>query len=174
MTEKFSSSKFLFLTVLVVAAAITRFIPHPPNFAPIAAMALFGGAYFNSRKMAFLVPFAALILSDLVIGLYDGFWVVYIAFAVIVGIGLMLKEKVKVGNVALASVIASVSFFVITNFGWWLTGMLYPMDLSGLVACYVAAIPFFHNTLIGDLFYTGVLFGVFEFAKSKYPVLAKN
>ncbi|HPO55449.1 MAG: hypothetical protein RBR95_00800 [Ignavibacteriaceae bacterium] len=173
MTDKFSSTKFLVMCGLVLFAAFARFIPHPPNFAPIAAMALFGGAYFSNKKLAFIVPFAALFLSDLVIGLYEGIWVVYISFALVVLIGMTLKNRIKIGNVAVASITASAAFFVITNFGVWAMGILYPKTAEGLIACYTAAIPFFHNTLLGDLFYTGVLFGVYEVVKVKFPVLAE-
>jgi len=172
MTDKLISTRFLVLSALVLLAAFARFIPHPPNFAPIAAMALFGGAYFNNKKLAFIVPFAALFFSDLVIGLYNGIWVVYLSFALVVAIGLTLKGRIKLGNVALASVTASAAFFVVTNFGVWASGILYPQTYTGFVACYTAAIPFFQNTLLGDLFYTGLLFGVFELAKAKLPVLA--
>ena len=172
MTDKLTSTRFLVLCGLVLFAAFARFIPHPPNFAPIAAMALFGGAYFNNKKLAFIIPFAALLFSDLVIGLYEGIWVVYLSFALVVLIGLTLKDRIKLGNVALASVTASAAFFVVTNFGVWASGILYPQTFSGFIACYTAAIPFFHNTLLGDLFYTGVLFGVFELAKAKLPALS--
>jgi hypothetical protein len=171
MKEKISSKKFLLMGVLLLAAAFSRFIPHPPNFAPIAAMALFSGAYFSDKKIAFLLPIFAMFLSDLFIGLHEGMWFVYIGFALIVGIGFLLQNRIKARNVLLASLSASVAFFVITNFGVWVMGLYYPTNLAGLAQSYIAAIPFFHNAILGDLVYSGLLFGVYELAKRKVPEL---
>lgn len=163
--------RFWLLTLMVFAAAFVRLIPHPPNFAPIAAMALFGGAYFNKKSFAFAVPLAAMFLTDAIIGFHSGMWLVYLSFALIVVIGMLMLKKVNVQNVVLASLTASISFFIITNFGVWAFGTMYPKNIAGLIECYIAAIPFIQNTLIGDLFFSGIMFGVFEFAKSKLPVL---
>jgi hypothetical protein len=165
--------RFLVLAGMILIAAFTRLIPHPPNFTAIAAMALFGGAYFSRKSLAFAVPLAAMFLSDLIIGFHQGMYAVYLSFIFIVMIGLTLKNKKKAGNVFLASVSASVLFFVITNFAQWLSYPLYSKDIAGLIACYVAAVPFFHYTLLGDLFFVGALFGLFELAKMKFPQLAK-
>lgn len=165
--------RFWFLTFLVFVAAAVRLIPHPPNFAPIAAMALFGGAYFNKKSFAFAVPLAAMFLSDAIIGFHSSMWIVYVSFALIVLIGIVLLKKVNVKNVIAASVTASLSFFIITNFGVWAFGTMYPKNFAGLIECYIAAIPFIQNTLIGDLFYSGIMFGIYEFAKSKIPVLTE-
>ena len=153
--------------IFVLAAAFIRLIPHAPNFAPIGAMALFGGAYLN-KKTAFLLPLAAMALSDFFIG-FDSITsrlTVYGSFALIVLIGFWLRRERSVGKVVLASITASVLFFIITNFGVWLAGSIYPKTLEGLVACYSAAIPFFRNTMAGDLFYSGVFFGSFELVKA--------
>lgn len=173
MNEMKLSPRFLILTALIVAAAIVRLLPHPPNFAPIAAMALFGGAYFNKKVFAFAIPLAALFLTDLFLGFHNTMWAVYLSFIVIVGLGMVILKKKSVIKIILASVSASVLFFIITNFAFWATDTLYPTTAAGLAACYTAAIPFFHNTLIGDLFFTGVMFGLFELAKAKFPELVK-
>jgi hypothetical protein len=165
--------RFLVLAGMILIAAFTRLIPHPPNFTAIAAMALFGGAYFSRKSLAFAVPLIAMFFSDMIIGFHQGMYAVYLSFIFIVMIGLTLKNKKKAGNVFLASVSASVLFFVITNFAQWLSYPLYSKDIAGLIACYVAAIPFFHYTLLGDLFFVGALFGLFELAKMKFPQLAK-
>ena len=167
------SPRFLMLTGMILVAALIRLLPHPPNFAPIAAMALFGGAYFNKKAFAFVIPLAALFLTDLFLGFHNTMWAVYLGFILIVGLGMIMLKKKSVLTVILASVSASVLFFVLTNFAFWATDTLYPTNLTGLAACYTAAIPFFHNTLIGDLFYTGVMFGLFELVKIKFPQLAK-
>ena len=165
--------RFWVLAGIILAAAFTRLIPHPPNATAIGAIALFGGAYFNKKSLAFAVPLIAMFLSDLIIGFHPGMYAVYLSFALIVMIGMTLKNKKKVVNIFLASVSASVLFFVVTNFALWLTGILYPKTIAGLAECFVAAIPFFHYTLFGDLFFVGVLFGLFEFAKLKFPQLEK-
>lgn len=172
MKEKFTSNKFLFLSGLVLLASATRLIPHPPNFAPISAMALLGGAYFTNKKFAFIVPFIAMFLTDLILGFHNTMWAVYVSFTITVLIGMSLKKK-KVLNIALASISSSVLFFVLTNFAFWATGLMYTTDLKGFTQCYVAAIPFFQNSLIGDLTYTALMFGCFELARIKLPKLVQ-
>jgi hypothetical protein len=156
---------------MILAAAASRLIPHPPNVASITAVALFGGAYISDKRLAFLVPMAALFISDLVLGLYGHMEVVYGSFALVVCIGLLLRRRrtpLAIGGAALAS---SVLFFVITNFGVWAFGSLYPKTMAGLLACYVAAIPFFQNSLFGDAVYTVALFGGFALAAKWWPAL---
>lgn len=165
--------RFWILTIMIFAAAFVRLLPHPPNFASIAAMALFGGAYFSKKSFAFAVPLVAMFLTDAIIGFHSGMWIVYLSFALIVVIGMLMLKKVSIKNVVLASVTASLSFFIITNFGVWAFGTMYPKNIAGLVECYIAAIPFIQNTLLGDLFFSGVMFGIFEFAKTKLPALAQ-
>jgi hypothetical protein len=159
----------LVLIAMVVAAAATRLIPHPPNLASISAIALFGGAYFSDRRLAFLIPLAALLLSDLILGFYSHMEVVYLSFALIVCIGLWLQNKRSVFQIAGAALASSVLFFLLTNFGVWAFESLYPKTLEGLISCYVAAIPFFQNTLQGDLFFTVVLFGGFALLERSFP-----
>lgn len=157
--------RLLVLVGMVLAAAFSRLIPHPPNMASMAAVALFGGAYFADKRMAFLVPFAALLLSDLILGVYRHMEVVYASFAAVVCIGFWLQRKRSTLRVGLAAVASSAVFFVLTNLGVWAFGSIYPNTLAGLVACYVAAIPFLGNSLQGDLLYTVVLFGGFRMAE---------
>ena len=164
--------KFWILTLMIFAAAFVRLLPHPPNFAPIAAMALFGGAYFNKKWAAFLVPLAAMFITDLILGFHETMWAVYLSFGLIVVFGMMMIKEKKIGNIFFASVISSVSFFIITNFGTWLSTPLYQKTGAGLAACYTAAIPFFHQTLLSDLFFVGILFGAYYLAKQKLPHLA--
>lgn len=165
--------RFLIISLMILAAAFVRLIPHPPNFAPIAAMALFSGAYFNKKSFAFAVPLAAMFLTDAIIGFHSSMWIVYLSFALIVVIGMFMLKKISIKNVIVASVTASISFFLITNFGVWAFGTMYPKNIAGLIECYIAAIPFIQNTLLGDLFYSGIMFGIFEFAKSKLTVLSQ-
>ena len=163
--------RFLVLISMVLMAAASRLIPHPPNVTSLTAVALFGGAYFSDRRLAFLVPLSALFLSDLVLGFYHHMEVVYLSFALIVTIGLWLQKHRTAFPIAGAALVSSVLFFVLTNFGVWTFDALYPKTLEGLVACYVAAIPFFQNTLLGDLLYTAVLFGGFALLENRLPAL---
>ncbi len=172
MNSKLLSPRFLFLCAMIAAAAFTRFIPHLPNFTAVGAMALFGGAYFTNKKLAFAVPLIAMFLTDLFLGFHSTILSVYFAFALMVVIGMTMIQKKKVSNIVLASLTAAVLFFVITNFAFWMTDVMYPMTASGLAACYTAAIPFFGYNLAGNLFYSGVMFGLFELAKMKFPQLA--
>ena len=146
--------------VLIVLAAASRLLPHPPNFAPVAAIGLYAGAY-TSRRAAWLVPFAALLLSDLVLGFYHPVSMVvnYLAFASCLGLGAAWLAKGRsLPRVAGAVLASSVTFFVISNFGMWLSGY-YPRTWAGLVECYTAALPFFRNTLASDAVYSAALFG---------------
>jgi hypothetical protein len=157
---------------MILAAAAMRLLPHPSNFTSIGALALFAGAHFDDKRWAFIVPLAAMFLSDLVIGFHSQMPLVYSAFAVIVAMGFLLKEKKSAANIAGASVAAALFFFIVSNFGVWVFDGLYPLTLQGLVACYVAAIPFFQNWLIATLFYSAALFGGLALAEKKLPVLA--
>ncbi|GAB4299280.1 MAG: hypothetical protein Kow0098_25570 [Ignavibacteriaceae bacterium] len=173
MNNKLLTPKLLTLTGIILAAAIIRLIPHPPNFAPVAAVALFGGAYFSNKKLAFAIPLLVMFLTDIVLGLHSTIWAVYLSFALIVVIGRIMIRQKKVMNIIFASVTASVSFFIITNFAHWLIDPVYSKNMIGLVSCYTAAIPFFHYTLLSDLFFAGIMFGFFELMKVKLPVLSE-
>lgn len=147
--------------LIIVFAVVLRLVPHEPNFAPITAMALFGGAYF-SKKYALIVPLVALFISDAIIGFHSTMPFVYGSFLLSGVIGLWLHNHKNVVNVAAGTFGASVLFFLITNLGVWLAGGLYPHTGSGLVQCFINAIPFFRNTVLGDFFYTGLFFGGYE------------
>jgi hypothetical protein len=162
------------LISIVLAAALARLIPHPPNMTSVTAVALFGGAYFSDRRLAFLVPLAALFLSDLFLGFYGHMEVVYLSFALIVCIGLLLGKDRSVLRIAVAALTSSFLFFLPTNFGVWAFGSLYPRTLDGLITCYVAAIPFFRNTFQGDMLYTFILFGGFALLKRRFSVLRES
>jgi hypothetical protein len=187
-TTQFVSPRAWLLTALVVLAALTRLVPHPPNFAPIGAMALFGAFHFRGKWAALLVPLAAMFLSDLALeattrlglqsgwmahgqGFHAGMWSVYAAFALIAVLGLLLRRKKSVPRVAAALLGSSVLFFLVTNFAVWAEGTLYPRTAEGLVTCYIAAVPFFHWTVLGDLAYGTALFGGFALAERWYPAV---
>lgn len=161
----------IFLLSLCLLAAATRLLPHPPNFAPITAIALFGAVYFD-RKFAVILPITALLLSDAVLGFYGGMLWVYGSFLMIGMIGFWLRGRKTVTATASATLAGSVLFYLVTNFGVWLSGTLYPPTFAGLMECYAAAVPFFRNTLLGDGFYVAVLFGVTELASRYVPAVA--
>lgn len=173
MKENILNPKFIVLTLILLGAAFTRLIPHYPNFTAIGAMALFGGAYMNNKKIAFAIPLLAMFLTDMIIGFHTNMLAVYLSFAAIVFIGFGLKNKKRIPNIFLASVSASVLFFIVTNFSAWIFSPIYPKTAAGLAMSYTAAIPFFHYTMLGDLFYVGIMFGVFELAKVKFAKLAE-
>ncbi len=153
--------RFLAIVSLVSIAVVARFVPHPPNFTPIAAMALFAGARFGSIRVGLCVPLLAMVLSDLF--LPHGFHVltpaVYGSLVLIVGIGTWVASVPSPWAILAASLAGSVSFFVITNLAVWVVFDMYPKTAGGLAACYVAAIPFFRNTVAGDVFFAAILFG---------------
>lgn len=153
--------QLLFGFGLVLAAALSRLLPHPMNFTPIAAIALSSAVYLD-RRYAFLIPLAAMLISDYFIGFHTGMPWVYGSFIMIGLVGLWLRSHKRPLLIVGASLTSSVLFFIVTNFGVWFTGTMYPKTWEGFVACYVAAIPFFQNTLVGDLAYTAALFGLFE------------
>ena len=173
----------LLLVAMIVLAALSRLLPHPPNFSPVEAMALFGGAYFANRAWAIVVPLIAMVLSDIGLGLMFGgsymsyvgslsFWSVYVCIALSTVLGFGLRGKVSGTNVLGYSLVGSVLFFVVTNFTTWLgSTSMYPQTGSGLVAAYVAGIPFFKWTVLGTLFYSAVLFGGFALLRRQAPAL---
>jgi hypothetical protein len=145
--------------MLVIIVCATRWMPHPPNFAPVGAVALFGSAYFADRRAALLVPLAGMLLSDLVLGFHSTIIYVYGAFALISLWGFaFLRGKATPVRTLAAAVGSTVIFFVVSNFGVWAMGNYYSQTAVGLLECYVAAIPFLGNTFLGDLFYSAVLF----------------
>jgi len=180
MNNKINYSRLAVVGSIILAGALFRFIPHWPNFTPVAAMALFGGAYLGRKYLAFLVPFAAMFLSDLILGFHPYMGAVYLAFGLTVIIGMLIRSKISTGNVVLASVGSSVLFYLITNFSAWLASPIYPNTFLGLMESYIAGLAFFNNgslglsfflnELAGTLFYSGLFFGAYYFAKQRIPV----
>lgn len=176
---------FYIIAGFIIFAALSRLLPHAYNFTPIGAIALFGAAYFPQKKWAFIIPVAALWLSDLFLNnmvyasyyegfafFSSGFLYTYGAFALVVMLGIYLFDKITVPRVLAGALGGSIIFFIVSNFGVWLASPMYPLTLEGLIVCYTAAIPFFHYTLAGNLVYCGVLFGGFEYLRYKMPELS--
>ena len=169
MNKNLLSSKFIFAAGLILAAAFTRLIPHYPNFTAVGAIALFGGTYLPNKKLAFTIPFVAMLLTDLIIGFHQTMWAVYLSFGLIVLIGIQISKNKKVTNILFATISSSILFFLATNFAQWLSDPFYAKTGAGLALCFTMAIPFFGYTALGDMFYVAVLFGVYELAKTKLP-----
>ena len=192
MTEKINPRFAVLLLLMVVVAAMR--IPNAAqltpwaNFTPIGAMGLFGGAYFTSRWKAFAFPLLTLFASDLIISnivfdgkygvLYSGWYIIYGIFALIVFFGKWILQKVTLKNVIGASVVAALGHWLIADFTVWIGGgtdlrTMAPLtkNWAGLVQCYAQGFPFMKNFLIGNLVYSGILFGGFQLAQQRYPVL---
>lgn len=146
---------------IIFLAVVARLIPHAPNFAPIGGLALFSGSNFKN-KIALLIPLSAMFISDIFLGFHKTIPYVYASFLIIALIGGLIKND-KWQSLLKASLISSVLFFLITNFGVWATGTMYQKNLSGLIQCYGFGLPFFRNTLISDLFYTFSFFYGYKF-----------
>ncbi|MDP3883030.1 MAG: hypothetical protein Q8Q48_03160 [Candidatus Staskawiczbacteria bacterium] len=161
--KKEKNTEFIIAIFLVLVGVALRLVPHAPNFTPISAIALFGGVYF-SRRTAFVLPVLAILISDLFIGFYDFkiMAAVYGSFILSVALGLWLKNHKKWHLIVGGAILSSVLFFLITNFAVFAFSPWYAKSLSGLIQCYVMALPFFKNTLLGDIFYTAVFFGAYE------------
>ncbi len=171
------NSKLILLSALILIAAFGRIIPHPYNMSPIAAMGLLGSAYFSRKWMALLIPFLATWLSDLFINnliypeLFDGFtwfyagsaWV-YGSYALISMMGYILLNTVSIARIASSSILATSIFFLMTNFGAWIGNPMYPQTFEGLMMSYAAGLPFLQGSFVGDLMYSGILFGGFALA----------
>lgn len=155
--------KYLPAFILIALGMAARFLPHPANFAPIGAIAIFSGLYLP-KKLAFSLPLAAMFFSDLFIGFYA--WPimlsVYVGFVIMGAIGLVVRKNKKLSTILGGTILGSLIFYLVTNGAVWAFGSLYPPTLAGLTQSYYMAIPFFRNSLLGDLFYTGVLVGAYE------------
>jgi len=160
------------ITGIVLAAAALRLAPHPMNFAPIGALALFGGAYFSSKREALAIPLVSLIVGDVFTGFHQLIPFVYASFLASVTIGFWLRRKRSAPRIAAAALAGAVQFFLVTNFALWASSIgSYPKTAEGLAACYIAGFPLFWNTLAGDAFYAALLFGGMALAERRFPVL---
>jgi hypothetical protein len=174
-TQMSEKETLLYRTLLALAivalAAALRIAPHPWNFTPVGAMALFSGAIIRDRRLAFFFPILALFVGDMFIGFHRLMPVVYASFLVNVAIGFWLRDRRSLGRIAAGTLLGAVQFFLVTNFAVWAFGLSHPRNSAGLLACYVAGIPFFWNTLAGDAGYAILLFGGFALAESPFSAL---
>ena len=157
------SSKNIILVALLALAITLRLLPHIPNFVPITAIALFAGVYFGGA-WAYILPLMAMIITDIFLGFHSTMLFVYGSLILTVGIGHIVRTKKNPLTILAGTLAGSILFFIITNFGVWTTTKWYTPDISGLLKCYEMAIPFFRNSLAGDLFYVTIFFGAYESA----------
>lgn len=179
--------RFSLLVVIILVAAFSRIIPHMPNFSPLGAIGLFSAAYFTRKWHAFLIVLVATWLSDLFINnviyaqynpeftwFYNGFYWQYGSYIVITFIALFIFNKINLQRIVLGALMSTVVFFLISNFGVWATGTMYPKTSEGLLTCYAAGIPFMKGTLLGNFVYSGLLFGTFALLKKRIPSLQQS
>ncbi|HXM99374.1 MAG TPA: DUF6580 family putative transport protein [Candidatus Dormibacteraeota bacterium] len=158
----------------ILVGAALRVAPHPWNFTPIGAMALFAGAMIRDRRVAFVIPLVTLFAGDIVIGFHKLIPFVYVSFLVSVLIGGFLRNHTSPFRVAGATLLGAVQFFLVTNFAVWALLGTYPRTATGLAACYAAGIPYFWNTLAGDALYAACLFGGFALVEHFVPALRQQ
>jgi hypothetical protein len=176
--KEITTLRFRIILLLILGAAVVRLLPHEPNFTPVGAMALFAGTYIINKRLALAVPLVIMLLSDVMLevlhgnGFHRTLFFVYGSFMLITCLGFLLRRRIQRQTIMVASLVGSLIFFFVTNFGVWLMSHgYYPLTWAGLIQCYIAAIPFFKGTVMGDLFYNFILFGSYSLVKWKFPKL---
>ena len=164
---------------LVILGTLMRVVPHPWNLTPVGAVALFSGACFDRKRWAFAVPLAALFASDSLLEIFTGHGyhslmpVIYATFALIVVFGMILYDRRHSPFAVASGAVASATiFYIVSNFAMWTISTIYPKTATGLIACYVAAIPFYGTMLLGDIVYAALLFRTFVWAERRLTQLA--
>ena len=185
--KKIFTPRFIFVTTAILIAAFSRMIPHMQNFSPLGAIALFGAAHLTKKWQAFLIPIVATFLSDIFINnviyaqynphfvwFYEGFYWQYGSYLIITLAAIIIfNSKVTLPRFLIGTLSSTAIFFFITNAGCFVGNPAYPQNFGGLMSCYAAGIPFLKGTFLGDLCYSGVLFGSFYLAQRRIPVLVK-
>lgn len=177
-TKELFTAKGKFIILMILAVSLIRLFPHQPNFTPLGAIALFGGTYISNKRWAIFIPLIALFISDIVLQFINGTGFhltmpfVYGSLVLISMLGFLLRRRVQRQTIMVASLVGSLIFFFVTNFGTWVTEGIYEHSFNGLVNCYIMGIPFFKGTVMGDLFYNLILFGSYGLVKWKFPKLA--
>ena len=160
----------LLIIILTLFAIFSRLIPHPPNFTPLLAIALYSGISFKNKTL-FVIPLTAMIVSDVFLGYHSSILWVYLSLLIIFYIGYISFKKYSFSNLILLSLISSLMFFILTNFGVWIIG--YPNTIEGLIACYIAAIPFFHNTLFSTILFSSIFHFSYKYSISVFSTKKK-
>ncbi len=172
MNKNQNNLTILTIASLILVGAFSRLLPHPPNFTAIGAIALFAGMNLQDKRLSFLIPISSLAITDLIIGRgFDSY--VYISFAIIVLLGILIQSKKTILPVLATSILGSVLFFLITNFSVFIGSNMYPHTISGLMMCYAAGIPFSYNNLLADLFFNSIFFYAWTLVVKSFPVLSR-
>ena len=158
------------ITSIIFVGVLSRLLPHPPNFTPLTGIALLGAVYYPKKWQSFIIPLIIMFISDIFIGLHPTIPFVYVSFIIIASLGFLLRRNFGWGKLIMITLISSILFYLVTNFGVWVMSNMYPKNFTGLIECYIAGLPFFRNTLIGDLLYTSIFFGLAEVMK-KYNIV---
>ena len=150
---KSNKNNYYAIIGIIILLATARLLPHPPNFTPILGMAVFSGAIISRRLIAYLIPLAAMLLSDLYLGLHSSIPIIYFSLAVCVLIGTFIEPRVSILNSFLGISLGVLVFFLITNFMVWYGSGMYEFSISGLMTCYFMGLPFVQNTFISSILY---------------------
>jgi len=161
----------ILIITFIIFIAFSRFAPHPPNFTPILSIALFSGMVFKN-KFIFCIPLGAMLLSDYYIGFHNSIIWVYVSLLLIYLLGKAFFNYFSTINIFLLSFLSSVIFFILSNFGVWLIG--YPKTLSGFIACYIAAIPFFTNTLLSTILYSFIFYYGYKYILKNNKIISNK
>ena len=163
-------NSFILPIVIILALSLTRLIPHPWNFTPILAAGIFSGFYFKKFFFSLFIIIFSMFLADIFIGFHNTMFFTYISLIVAVILGVFIKH-LKFSEIIFSGLVSSICFFLITNFGAWITLAMYEKNLEGLMSSYILAIPFFHNTLISTFLYLFLLKIIFELTLNKKKLL---
>jgi len=146
---------------LILIGILLRFAPHAPNFTPVAAIALFSALYLP-RKYALVAPLLLMVVSDLFIGMHNVVLFTWGGFILITYLGFGLKSNKSFSRIMATSLVSSIAFYIVSNFGVWVMGW-YPHTLKGLITSYIMALPFLRNFTLATLCYVAVFVGIYEF-----------
>ncbi|HOV91921.1 MAG TPA: hypothetical protein PLC04_02415 [Candidatus Kapabacteria bacterium] len=152
---------FILLNLLIILAIASRFLPHPPNFTAVISVGIFAGFLFKNKTIGYIVPIIAMVASDIILGFHSTIWAVYLSLIIATLIGARVKKS-NIGSITLSSLISATIFYIITNFAVWSNGIMYPMNYSGLISCYISAIPFFGYSLLSTFIFSFILFGLYS------------
>lgn len=155
----------------IFIAVMSRLIPHPPDFTAVNTIALFGALYLNNRALSFITVFSSLFLSDILLGFHSTMPFVYLGQSLIILFGYKFKDQISIYRVPFVTLAMSILFFLVTDFGVWLTSGLYPKTAAGLALCYVAALPFLLNQILGDMIYGVLMYGSVYFLSKEASFL---
>ena len=155
-------------TMIILVLALSRLMPHPPNFTPILGMAVFSGAVINKKIIAYIIPLVAMLLSDLFLGFHAGMPVIYFSLAICVLIGTFIESRITIFNTLLCISGGVIAFFLITNFAVWYGSGMYEFSISGLMKSYLMGLPFLQNTFISSLIYGMGAFLIYDIINKRF------